>query len=385
MPKSKKPKISDPLQKVSTSAVLSMLQELPDCVVAFDKKDQIVFANDCAQSFFGMSDKRMQNSKITDLFFGDSPVIHIVRRVMQTHHPLTIHDLHINQHKVDSVTATSLDNQNLFMIVIRHSLLDLKAEWTDHAKGALEPAQNLARVWAHEIKNPLAGIRGAAQLLAKTSLSDEDRELALLIERESDRIFRMVDKLKIFGENVAQSRQKVNLHEVLNHVTKVAKSSFADNVDIEEDYDPSMPDIEGDFDHLVQAQMNLVKNAAEAMHGKETRGKISIRTFYDKAAAYHPSTREKLPLCIEIEDNGTGLTPEMVHKIFQPYYTTKQQGEGLGLPIVSKIVDDHGGTIGVRSSHGKTVFRVSLPMPEKGQNTPPPPSAKPTSKKGSKK
>ena len=362
MARHKEPKTENPLKKTSTATALSMMQGLPDCVVAFDKDCRIVFSNHSAQSFFLLSEKSMMGRKLENLVGDESPIIEAVQKVIRTHHHVTLHEMTVNDRKVDSVTLTSLDRENLFMMVIRHSLLSLKEEWSDHAIGALQPAQNLARVWAHEIKNPLAGIRGAAQLLKRAQLRDEDKELANLIEQEADRIFRLIDKLKIFGENMAQVRRRVNLHEVLDHVTKVAKSSFADHVDIEEKYDPSMPEIEGDFDNLVQAQMNLVKNAAEALP-KEKRGRISIRTFYDKAAAFHPHSHDKLPLCIEIEDNGEGITPELISRIFQPYFTTKPQGEGLGLPIVSKIIDDHGGVIDVKSKPGSTVFRLRFPMP----------------------
>jgi two-component system nitrogen regulation sensor histidine kinase GlnL len=347
------------LNRYSSFFALKMMEALPDAVLVFEKDLQIVFANEAAEILF-KREKSLADLKVSDLAGGASAVLESIHLSIKDGKPVTLYDVTLNDKSADRVTIRPLEESGLYMMVIHLHSMELKSEWSSKARHALRPAQMMARTLAHEIKNPLAGIQAAAQLLARLDLKADDKELANLIVRESDRILRLVKKVDVFGETANADFKAVNIHEVLGHATQAARTAFGPGIEIKEEYDPSLPDLQGDFDQLMQVEMNLIKNAAEALPNK--KGKISIRTFYDNRAGYHPESREKLPLCIEIEDNGEGIDADTLRRIFEPFFTTKPQGEGLGLSIVSKIVDDHGGLIDVNSAPGKTVFRLSFPL-----------------------
>jgi two-component system nitrogen regulation sensor histidine kinase GlnL len=335
---------------------------LPDAVIGFSPDLRICFSNDAAQRFFGLGDRQLREKALPALL-GDGPraVAEAVGTAIRNNQTVTLHDVSLGGRLAGSVVIAVAEPGAWYMLVIRQQAPQPASEWNEKTKYSLQSAQLLARMLAHEVKNPLAGIRGAAQLLEKGEIAEEDRELVTLIAREAVRIQDLVEKFNIFDDDVPQTQYKrVNLHEVLSRVTQIARAEFGADIEIAEDFDPSLPDARGHFDHLVQAQLNLVKNAAEAFAGG--KGRIVLRTYYDTAAGYHPERPEKLPLCVEIEDNGAGITPEALGRIFQPYYTTKAEGQGLGLPIVSRIVDNHGGVIHVDSGPGRTVFRISLPQ-----------------------
>lgn len=342
------------------AAALSLIQTLPDAVIGFDPDFRIFFTNTTAQHFFRMSDKQLQEKGLIGLLGEKQAVFEAIETVIRKNQTVTIHDITIGEKMVSNVIIMTTEPDLSYMLIIRQQPMQLTSEWNEKTKYSLKSTEMLARMLAHEVKNPLAGIRGAAQLLEKSEMSAEDKELVNLIARETQRIQGLIDRFNVFYEVPRSQYATVNLHEVLNHVTRLAEAEFGPDVKIVEQFDPSLPEVHGHFDHLVQAKLNLIKNAAEAFADK--KGRIAIRTYYDNAANYHPERPEKLPLCIEIEDDGEGITPEAISRIFQPYFTTKPGGQGLGLPIVSKIVDDHGGTIDVSSKPGKTVFRISLPV-----------------------
>lgn len=346
--------------KFEAPSALLMMHALPDPVVGFNRRLGVGFSNHAAQAFFGLSEKQFLDKDMAGLLDDRSAVFASVEGTVRKNQTVTLHDISLGKKVLNSIVVTTVEPDTWYLMVIREQPLQLARERNEKAKHSLKSAELVAKMLAHEIRNPLAGIRGAAQLLGKGKLSDDDRELASLIGRETLRIQGLVDRFNIFDEAPYSQYKPVNLHEVLNHVARVAKAEYGTGIEISEHFDPSLPDVHGHFDHLVQAKLNLIKNAAEAFPDK--KGKIFLRTYYDNAAEYHPERPEKLPLCIEIEDNGQGITEEELVRIFQPYFTTKANGQGLGLPVVSKIVDDHGGTISVTSRPGKTVFKINLPV-----------------------
>jgi two-component system nitrogen regulation sensor histidine kinase GlnL len=235
----------------------------------------------------------------------------------------------------------------------------------------------MAAILAHEVKNPLSGIRGAAQLL-EHSVADSDRELAVLIRDEADRIRALVDRMEMFGDKPIE-RTAVNIHRVLDHVRRLAQSGFAAHLRVTESYDPSLPPVWGNRDLLVQVLLNLVKNAAEAMSdaglGSDTGGgEIILTTGYQpgvRLAAPHATEPLNLPLVVTVRDTGPGIPPDVEKNLFDPFVTTKSGGSGLGLALVAKIIGDHGGLIEVDSKPGRTEFRIFLPVfPEEREAAP---------------
>ena len=227
----------------------------------------------------------------------------------------------------------------------------------------------MAAVLAHEIKNPLSGIRGAAQLLEQ-GLSDEDRALSQLICSETERIRNLVDRMEVFGDERPLTKEPVNIHDVLNHVRRLAESGFARGVRFIEDYDPSLPPIPGNRDKLVQAFLNLIKNAAEAIGDANPDGRIVMQTSFRpgvRLSVPGTDTRISLPLMIQIEDNGAGVPDHLRPHLFDPFVTTKHNGTGLGLALVAKIIGDHGGIIECDSEPNRTMFRVLLPMQDRSR------------------
>ncbi|WP_449045393.1 two-component system sensor histidine kinase NtrB [Paracoccus versutus] len=232
------------------------------------------------------------------------------------------------------------------------------------ARSAARSAIGMAEMLAHEIKNPLAGIRGAAQLIGM-NLKAEDRDLADLIVAESRRIVELLDQVERFGDTSAPRLSAVNVHDVLERVRRSAAVGFGKGLRIVPDYDPSLPPALVDPDQLVQVCLNLVKNAAEAIGRARRGGTIRIRSFYDGTLRLAPTEAEpqgrSLPLQIEIEDDGPGIPESLIAEVFEPFVSGRENGTGLGLALVSKIITDHGAWIALDSRPGRTVFRISLP------------------------
>jgi two-component system, NtrC family, nitrogen regulation sensor histidine kinase GlnL len=238
-------------------------------------------------------------------------------------------------------------------------------------RAAARSVSGLAALLAHEIKNPLSGIRGAAQLL-EPGLKEDDRALTQLICAETDRIRNLVDRMEVFGDERPLGTEPVNIHQVLDHVKRLAETGFLGNARITVEFDPSLPPVPGNRDKLIQAFLNLVKNAAEAIaEGREPgdrAGRIVLRTAFRpgmRLAVPGTGARVSLPLMIEVEDNGPGVPDSLKPHLFDPFVTTKRTGSGLGLALVAKIIGDHGGVIECESVPRHTAFRVLLPLQDR--------------------
>jgi two-component system, NtrC family, nitrogen regulation sensor histidine kinase GlnL len=231
-------------------------------------------------------------------------------------------------------------------------------------RGAARSVTALAAMLAHEIKNPLSGIRGAAQLLEQ-SAADDDRTLTRLICDEADRIVKLVDRMDVFTDERPVERASVNIHVVLDHVKRLAQSGFARHIKFVEEYDPSLPPLFGNRDQLVQVFLNLVKNAAEAIGEGVSDGEILLSTAFRPGVRLSlpgSKTRVSLPLQFCVRDNGSGVPEDLMPHLFDPFVTTKPKGSGLGLALVAKVVGDHGGIIECESQPRRTTFRVMMPV-----------------------
>jgi two-component system nitrogen regulation sensor histidine kinase GlnL len=350
-----------------------LVGSLPHPILVLAADERVIYANVAAETFFQSSQAVLKRQQIGSIVSDDCPLIALARQVVRTGSTVNEYGVLISTPKIQAPRLVDIyggllpDAPDLVLLMLQQRSMAQMIERQLTHRAAARSVSGLAAVLAHEIKNPLSGIRGAAQLL-EPSLSDEDRALARLICAETDRIRNLVDRMEVFGDERPLATEPVNIHDVLDHVKRIAESGFARGFRIQEQYDPSLPPIPGNRDKLVQAFLNLVKNAAEALAESNDGGRIVLTTAFRPGVRLSvPGSRARvaLPLMIEIEDNGPGIAEAVRSHLFDPFVTTKRTGTGLGLALVAKIVGDHGGIIECDSEPRKTVFRVLLPMQER--------------------
>jgi two-component system nitrogen regulation sensor histidine kinase GlnL len=306
---------------------------------------------------------------LDDLLPPDNPLFLLIEQVRNTEATISDHDLNLESPRLHkrgiTVQGSPLTEEPGSVLLVMQDASAARALDRQLAfRGAARSVTGMAAILAHEVKNPLSGIRGAAQLL-EASVGPADRELAELIRDEADRIRDLVDRMEAFGDK-PMTRAAVNIHRVLEHVRKLAQSGFAAHIKFQERYDPSLPPVWANRDQLVQVVLNLVKNAAEAatqdgVHHPE----IILTTGFQqgmRVAIPGTNTRLDLPLYVSVRDNGHGIPDDIRPHLFEPFVTSKSTGTGLGLSLVAKIVGDHGGLIEVDSQPGRTEFRLHLPV-----------------------
>jgi two-component system, NtrC family, nitrogen regulation sensor histidine kinase GlnL len=350
----------------------SVLQALPQPVIVCGEDRRIVFVNYAGEAFFGASLSVLSRQKLDDLIAFGSPILGLVESVMDRHAPMTEYRVRVGSSRfgdaaddrVVDVFATPLsENDWRIALLFQERTMADKIDRQLVSRGAARSVTGLAAMLAHEIKNPLSGIRGAAQLLEQ-SVTPDELPLARLVRDEVDRIVDLIDRVEIFGDDRPIEREPINIHVILDRVKLLARNGVAKGITFTEDYDPSLPPVAGNRDQLIQVFLNLVKNAAEALD-RTSKPEIRFSTAFRpgiRISVQGISERISLPLEIIIEDNGPGIPPDMVPIIFDPFVTSKSNGSGLGLALVAKIIGDHGGVVDMDSRPGRTRFRILLPV-----------------------
>lgn len=346
----------------------AVLNALPDPVLVIGSDGAIAYANHAAEQLFRTSLQGLRGRALADIIPHDSPVLLLEQRVRRGGSSMSQHGVRLETprtgERLVSVDAAPMpDRPGDIVLMLKEQTIAGKIDRSLLHRDSTRSVSALAALLAHEIKNPLSGVRGAAQLLEQ-SASPDDAQLTRLIIEEADRVVALVDRMEAFtGDIPIAGRSNVNIHEVLERVIAIGKAGFASRLRFAEHYDPSLPPVWGDKDRLIQAFLNLIKNAAEAVSPED--GEIVVTTSFQQGVRLATAVGEvpmQLPLVVTIQDNGSGIPDDLRRHIFDPFVTTKRDGTGLGLPLVAKLIGDHGGVIDVDSRPRRTVFRVMLPL-----------------------
>jgi two-component system nitrogen regulation sensor histidine kinase GlnL len=348
----------------------SLLNSLGEAVVAVAADNRIRFVNHAGEQLLGAGALLLNGQFLEELIPTDTPLISIVEQCRRTGASVAESEVHlesprIGAHEVDVRATNWSKDPDVVILTLQERSIARQIDRQRFQRGAARSVTAMAAMLAHEVKNPLSGIRGAAQLL-EDAIDGDDRQLTQLICDETDRIVTLVNRMDSFSDDRPPEREAVNIHEVLDHVCRLAENGFARHLMISELYDPSLPPVYGSRDQLVQAFLNLIKNAAEA--APETGGEIQLLTRYrhgTRLAVPGGNKQVDLPMEITVRDNGAGIPDDLKAILFDPFVTTKQNGTGLGLALVAKIIDDHGGMIDADSGPRRTEFRILLPIQPK--------------------
>lgn len=347
----------------------AIVNALPSALLVLDDSMTIQVVNSAAEQLFETSAAQLCGLPFGGLMPEDSPVLSLIAQARENSVQVSEYGVSIDSPRTGPRVVTiqvapmsEAQAQGWVVVTLLEQSIALKIGQHLTHRSAARSVTAMAAILAHEVKNPLSGIRGAAQLLEQNA-APEDHTLTRLICDEADRIVALVDRMEVFSDERPLERGPVNIHRVLEHVRRLAENGFASHLRFIEHYDPSLPPVLGNRDQLVQVFLNLVKNAAEA--APREGGEIVLTTAFQhgvRLAVPGSEMRMYLPLVVSVQDNGPGIPEDLRPHLFDAFVTSKATGTGLGLALVAKIIGDHGGIIEFDSQVRRTVFRVMLPM-----------------------
>ena len=351
------------------AAAVSILAHLPNPVFVIDDRDRFTYLNNAAEMFFQSSQVMLIGAPLATLIPADSPLFSMLSRARLQQ--VSVADQGVEfagpriGMKLVNVQISPYGERGLadgqLLVTIQERALAERLRGQSVFHGAARSISAMAALLAHEVKNPLAGIKGAAQLL-QADLGAGDAELTRMIVEETDRITSLLDRMEGFAGGASVVLAPVNIHEILDHCLAIASASFGTHLSVSRSYDPSLPVMEGHRDLLIQAFINIIKNASEVT---DKKGELTVKTSYSRGrrlSAGAMRTQLHVPIQVEIIDNGPGISPDIRDHIFDPFVTAKAGGSGLGLAMVASVVADHGGMVEVDSARGRTVFRINFPL-----------------------
>ncbi len=352
------------------------LASLPLAVLLLSPGQKIASANPAAEQFFGQSLRRLTGKPLFDTLSFNEP--RLAERLGDSETPVSAREIDVTIAGVGTrrldVTAAPVTDAVGWQVLTFHDSSAAEAMGGESG-GAGDAMLRAPEVLAHEIKNPLAGIRGAAQLLGR-KLGKEEQALTRLIADEVDRIAKLIDQMQTLSRQTIAPLEPCNLHEAIRRASAVLAAAGGKGARIEEEFDPSLPPLLGNPDALVQVLINLLANAREACAGAaKGKPRVVVRTRFASGLQLHSTGSGKpvrLPIELRVSDNGPGVEPAMRERIFDPFVTTKKSGQGLGLALVRKLVAEMNGRIGHErdEADGWTHFRLHLPMAgDKGVGT----------------
>ena len=356
---------NDDLRRLSNNPAASqILASLPNPVFILDAENQFQFLNHAAEIFFQSSHSIIFAQALQSFIAPDSPLFSMLSRARNQNRSVADQGLELAGprvgYKLVNVQITPFEANGSLLVTMQERALAERLRGQSLFRGAARSVTSMAAMLAHEVKNPLAGIKGAAQLL-EADLEANETNLTRMIVEETDRVTALLDRMEGFAGGASVVMTAVNIHEVLDHCLELAAASYGAHLDIKRAYDPSLPFVEGHRDLLIQAFINIIKNSSEAT---DKSGELIIRTSYApgrRLATASVAGQLHAPIQVEVIDNGRGIPEDIRDHLFDPFVSGRVGGSGLGLAMVASVIADHGGLMEVETVPGETVFRLNFP------------------------